>query len=185
VLSDEELIYRVVELGPTKVNLNQLVINKVLRKEGSKYLQIMPHSMRLPLPLPIKLDPKNLETWVDPAMYHTTANLALPMSPQLQTPPSTRQTPQFTRRGEVTNQMLYEQTVQMNTNFTTFTTKANQHIPNMYGLMSDIDRQVYDMWHLTEHINNWHINRGDYSQPTITPYPTDQRWYTQNLLVST
>jgi hypothetical protein len=62
VLSNEEPIYRVVEPGPTKVNLNQLIIGKVLRKEGSKYFQIGPHSMRLPLPLPIKLDPQNLNT---------------------------------------------------------------------------------------------------------------------------
>jgi hypothetical protein len=95
VLSDEELIYYVVEPDPTKINLNQLVIGKVLRKEGSRYFQIGPHSMRLPLPLSIKLDPKNLDTWADPAMYLTAANFVPPMSPQPQTPQSTRQPPQI------------------------------------------------------------------------------------------
>jgi Integrase zinc binding domain len=93
VLSDEKPIYRVVEPSPTKVNLNQLVIGKVLRKEGSRYFQIGPHSMRLPLHLSIKLDPKNLDTWADLAMYLTAANLFPSMSPQPQTPQSTRQTP--------------------------------------------------------------------------------------------
>jgi hypothetical protein len=177
VLSDEELIYRVVKPDPTKVNLNQLVIGKVLRKEGNKYFQIGPHSMRLPLPLSIKLDPQNLDTQADPAMYLTVANLAPPMSPQLQTPQSTRHTPQTSQQGEVTNQMLYEQ---MNSNFTAFTTQDTQHMHNMYGWMSDIDRRVHDVWHLTEHINNWHINRGDYHQHTFPPpYPADQRWFTQ------
>jgi hypothetical protein len=93
VLSDEEPIYHMVELGPTKINLNQLVIGKVLRKEDINYFQIGSHSMRLPLPLPIKLDPQNHDTWADLAMYLTTANLAPPMSPQPQTPQSTRHTP--------------------------------------------------------------------------------------------
>jgi hypothetical protein len=61
--------------------------------------------------------------------------------------------------------------VQMNTNFIAFTTQANQHIHNMHSWMSDIVRRVHDVWHLTEQINNWHINRGDYPQTIIPPYP--------------
>jgi hypothetical protein len=110
--------------------------------------------MRLSLPLSIKLDPQNLDTWADPAMYLTAANLSSPMSSQPQTPQSTRYTPQTSRQGEDTNQMLYEQMVQMNSNFIAFTTQATQHMHNMYGWMSDIDRLVHDVWHLTEHINN-------------------------------
>jgi hypothetical protein len=35
----------VVEFGPIKVNLSQLVIGKVLHKEDNYYFQIGPHSM--------------------------------------------------------------------------------------------------------------------------------------------
>jgi hypothetical protein len=77
------------------------------------------------------------------------------------------------------DQMLYVKMVQMNINFTAFTTQATQHMHNMYGWMSDIDRRVHDVWHLTEHINNWHINCGDYQQPTFPPYPVDQWWFIQ------
>jgi hypothetical protein len=87
VLNEGEPIYRVVEPGPTKVNLNQLVIGKVLRKEGHKYFQIGPHSNRLPLLLPIKVDPRNLDTWADPAMYLTVANLVPPIKRQHHNPP--------------------------------------------------------------------------------------------------
>jgi hypothetical protein len=87
-------------------------------------------------------------------MYLTAANLVPPMSPQPQTPQSTRQTPQTSHQGEITNQMFYEQMIQMNSNFTAFTTQATQHMHNMYGWMSDMDRRVHDVWHLTQHLNN-------------------------------
>jgi hypothetical protein len=133
VLSDEEPIYRVVKPDLTKVNLNRLVIGKVLRKEGSRYLQIGPHSMSLPLPLSIKLDPQNLDTWADPTMYLMVVNLVPPMSPQLQIPQSTQQTPQTSQQDEITNQMLYEQMVQTKSNCIAFTTQVTQHMHNMYG----------------------------------------------------
>jgi hypothetical protein len=175
VLNEGEPVYRVVEPGPTKVNLNQLVIGKVLRKEGRKYYQIGPHSNRLPLPLPIKLDPKDLSTWADPTMYHQAANLVPPASPQPQTPQSTRQTPQPSHQGEITNQMLYEQMVQMNG----WMGDMDRRVHHMYGWMGDMDRRVQDVWNLTQHINDWHINRRDYQQPQFPAYQVDPRWFPQ------
>jgi hypothetical protein len=75
--------------------------------------------------------------------------------------------------------MLYEQMVQMNSNFTAFTTQATQHMHHMYGWMGDMDRRVQDVWNLTQHINDWHINRGDYQQPQFPAYQADPRWFPQ------
>jgi hypothetical protein len=76
-------------------------------------------------------------------------------------------------------QMLYEKMVQMNSNFIAFKTQATKHMHNMSDWMSDMDRRVHDVWHLTQHLNDWHINRGDYQQPRFSPYQTYQRWFTQ------